>query len=246
LIWRKKIFYFFWELIHTFAKLNILIIKAMHEYPKINTMYKREMDRKEKDLLIGKWAQPEFEYLKDNQWEWTEKIDGTNIRVNFDGSEVLFGGRTAKADLPVHLLEKLKELFPKELMGSAFEPKDSSIPMNVTLYGEGYGAKIQKGGNYLGKEVGFILFDIRIGEWWLKRTDNEVFAEKLGIPIVPVIGYGTLQQAVDYVRNGFKSVIAQNKDYNAEGLVLKPVVDLLDRGARRIITKIKTCDFRNN
>lgn len=217
----------------------------MHEYPKINTIYKRDMEGNGKDMLVGEWSQPEFEYLKDNRWEWTEKIDGTNIRVNFDGNEVLFGGRTSKADIPAHLLEKLKELFPKELMASVFEPKDPSIPMNVTLYGEGYGAKIQKGGNYLGKEVGFILFDIRIGEWWLKRTDNEAFAEKLGIPIVPVIGYGTLQEAVDYVFVGFKSTIAQNKDYDAEGLVLKPAVDLLDRGARRIITKIKTRDFGN-
>jgi hypothetical protein len=93
------------------------------------------------------------------------------------------------------------------------------------------------------KQVGFILFDIRIGAWWLRRADCEALAQQLGIPIVPVVGYGTLQEAVDFVKKGFKSTIAENKDYDAEGLVLKPAVDLLARSGQRIVTKIKHCDF---
>lgn len=215
----------------------------MTTYQKINTIYKRDMAGS-KQMIVGEWSQPEFEYLKDNRWEWTEKIDGTNIRVHWDGEQVLFGGRTDKADMPEHLLKMLQEKFTPELLRQVFE-QQSEGETSITLYGEGYGMKIQKGGNYMPKRVGFILFDIKIGSWWLKRADCEALAQQLDIPIVPVIGYGTLQEAVNLVKEGFKSTVAENKDYDAEGLVLKPAVDLLARSGQRIITKIKHCDFRN-
>jgi hypothetical protein len=215
----------------------------METYQKINTIYKRDMYINSKALRIGEWSQPEFEYLKDNRWEWTEKIDGTNIRVHWDGHQVIFGGRTDKADIPEHLSQKLEAIFSSELMKSVFELQNDTTL--VTLYGEGYGVKIQKGGNYIRKDVGFILFDIKIGEWWLKRSDCETLSKSLNIPIVPVVGYGTLQEAIDFVKRGFKSTIAENKDYDAEGLVLKPTVDLLARNGQRIITKIKHVDFFN-
>ena len=44
-------------------------------------------------------------------WEWTEKVDGTNIRLIWDGHNVSFAGRTDKAQIPDHLLEKLEQLF---------------------------------------------------------------------------------------------------------------------------------------
>ncbi|MDR1897863.1 MAG: RNA ligase family protein [Prevotellaceae bacterium] len=214
----------------------------MDAYQKINTIYKRDMENKSKALLVGEWSQPEFEYLKDNRWEWTEKIDGTNIRINWHNEVLTFGGRTDNADIPTHLLQKLQTVFTPDLMKSVFKPQEDNA--EITLYGEGYGCKIQKGGNYMSKEVGFILFDIKIGHWWLKRQDCEDLAQSLNIPIVPVIGYGSLEEAVNFVKQGFKSTIAENKNYDAEGLVLKPVVDLLARNGQRIITKIKTVDFK--
>jgi hypothetical protein len=234
--------------VHDFAifAIRFFIEKySMITYQKINTIYKRDMASASKRMIVGEWSQPEFEYLKDNRWEWTEKIDGTNIRVHWDGAQVLFGGRTDKADIPEHLLQMLQGKFTPELMQEVFKPQDEG-EVSVTLFGEGYGVKIQKGGNYMRKQVGFILFDIRIGNWWLKRMDCEALAQQLDIPVVPVVGYGTLQEAVDFVKKGFKSTIAENKDYDAEGLVLKPAVDLLARNGQRIVAKIKHCDFWNS
>lgn len=54
----------------------------------------------------------------------------------------------------------------------------------------------------------------------------------------------TIPEAIEFVRNGFKSTIAENKDYEAEGLVLKTPDGLLGRNGERLITKIKTKDFR--
>lgn len=58
------------------------------------------------------------------------------------------------------------------------------------------------------------------------------------------MGYMTIPEAIEYVKKGFKSTIAENKDYDAEGLVLKTPCGLLKRDGERLITKIKTVDFR--
>lgn len=219
----------------------------MQEYHKINTIYKRDMSKgsKHAPLILGDWSSPEFEFLQNNTWEWTEKIDGTNIRVGWNGTDVEFGGRTDKAQIPTHLLKKLQEIFTVDKMRSVFGEASNDLPLKVVIYGEGYGAKIQQGGNYLPGDVNFILFDIQIGPWWLQRADLESIAVQLEIPIVPVVGYGTLHEAEAFVRRGFKSLVAANKNYDAEGLVCRPLVHLKDRAGQRIITKIKTKDFTN-
>ena len=153
------------------------------DYQKINTIYKRDQDGR---LIFGDWSLPEFEFLKDCKFRAEEKIDGTNIHVRFNGVRVEFGGRTTKANIPPHLLRKLEELFTLEKMRTAFPPKnedDFDTPyINITLYGEGYGAKIQKGGGrYIKDGVNFILFDVKIDDWWLKRHNVEDIAGKLGI-----------------------------------------------------------------
>lgn len=155
-----------------------------------------------------------------------------------------FKGRTDKANIPEHLLTKLNWLFDREHLMEALNITDETQNCNITLYGEGYGAKIQKGGNYISNDVNFILFDVKVGKWWLDREAIKDIANKLGINAVPLMGYMTIPEAIEYVKKGFKSTIAENKDYDAEGLVLKAPCGLLKRDGERLITKIKTVDFR--
>jgi len=60
---------------------------------------------------------------------------------------------------------------------------------------------------------------------------------------VPIIGIMKLEEAVEYVKRGYKSTIAENKEYMAEGLVMKPIIELFNRRGERIISKIKYKDF---
>ena len=220
----------------------------MAEYQKIQTLFKRD----ERNIIIpDQFTYPEFEVLKDLKWECTEKIDGTNIRIELessgnseDGIIMSFKGRTDKAVIPEHLLTKLNWLFDRERLMEVLNITDETQNCNITLYGEGYGAKIQKGGNYISNDVNFILFDVKIGKWWLDRESIKDIANKLGISAVPLMGYMTIPEAIEYVKKGFKSTIAENKDYDAEGLVLKAPCGLLKRDGERLITKIKTVDFR--
>ena len=211
--------------------------KDMKQYHKINTIFKR--DEKTKHIIEGQYSLPEFEYLKDNRWVFTEKVDGTNIRVMWNGESVVFGGKTDDAQMPVFLLYKLQELFEGTQKRLLFKEKFGIE--SVCLYGEGYGAKIQKGGgNYNPNGVDFVLFDVKIGDWYLQREDVEDIAKHFDIKVVPIIGEGTLSEAIEKVRNGFNS---QWGNFLAEGIVARPKTELKSRNGDRIITKIKCRDF---
>ena len=206
----------------------------MEEYHKIETL----LDRDEKFKVVKeKWRLPEFKYLKDNEWLWTEKIDGTNIRVMWNGQALMFGGKTDNAQIPSFLLSKLKDLFPVTRFVELYPGSENAM----CLYGEGFGAKIQKGGgNYIPNGCSFILFDVKIGEWWLERENIEDIAQKLSILAVPIIGKGNLIDAIGIVQKGYPSTFGS---FIAEGIVVRPTVSLFSRRGERLIGKIKTKDF---
>lgn len=210
----------------------------MKQYIKITTLWGRE-DKRPHNMIIGKFAKPEFELLKDVQWTFTEKVDGTNVRVMWDGNRVMFNGKTDNTQLPTPLFYKLEELFMGQANEQKFEEMFGQDP--VCLYGEGFGNKIQAvGKDYNPDGVDFVLFDVKVGDWWLERENVVDIAEKLDIKVVPILLEGTLQEASDMVAKGFKS---QYGDLTAEGLVGTPSTPLLNRKGERIITKIKHRDY---
>lgn len=211
----------------------------MIPYIKIDTQFERDNDGTKK-LIDGKFRNETVEYLKDNKWLCSEKIDGTNIGVVWDGHKVSFQGRTERAQIPTQLVNKLNELFGGTINEEMFEQKFGE--MNVILFGEGYGPKIQKGGGLYRDNVSFILFDVYLSDQnlWLKRDAVEDIAKSFGIDVVDIVLTGTLQEAIDFVKTKPKSHIGTA---NMEGLVCRPTVELLDRMGRRVITKIKVCDF---
>lgn len=206
----------------------------MREYHKINTIFKRDMETREKPLVWGEWSTPEFEYLAENDWEFTEKVDGTNIRVMWDGENVSFGGKTDRAQLPVKLFERLTRHFTAD--------KFASLDPGMCMYGEGYGKGIQGCGGLYSDEQEFVAFDVLYGTTWLKQADVADIASKLGVPSVPVVGTGTLYDAIAMVRAGMDS---EWGDFLSEGVVARPRVELLNRLGHRIIAKIKHKDFSN-
>ena len=211
-------------------------------YPKIQTVFKRDPDTRFKTLLLGEYSMPEFEYLKNNTWSFSEKVDGINTRILWDGERITFGGKTDRAQISAFLFQRLQEIFPPDIF-RAEEIFDLDVD-NACLYGEGYGAKIQKGGgNYKPNGVDFVLFDVRVGHWWLKREDVLNIAVKLGIDVVPVVGIGTLDEMITMARSGYKSTWG---GFVAEGIVARPLVELKTRSGQRVITKIKYKDFERS
>lgn len=208
----------------------------MKEHEKIETLYVR--DDKTKKLVEGKFRNETIELLKDIDWEFTEKIDGTNIRIYWDGHKVSYYGRTDKAQIPSQLMNRLIELFGGDINEEMFEQKFGDMP--VMLIGEGYGAKIQKVGGDYRADNDFILFDVCINGNYQSRESVKEIANYFNIDIVPTIMIGRLQDGVDYVKSKPKSKIG-NAD--SEGLVARPLKELKDRTGNRIIVKIKVKDF---
>jgi hypothetical protein len=207
----------------------------LKEYHKIETVYNR--DEQTKKLIEGDFRNPTVEFLKDNIWEFTEKIDGTNIRIYWDGHKVHYHGRTDKAQIPTPLLNRLVELFGGEINEEIFEQHFGEN--EVILIGEGYGEKIQKGGLYR-KGQDFILFDVIINDNYQSREKIEEIAIYFNLDIVPIILEGTIQEAVDYVKTKPKSRIGTA---DSEGLVGRPKVELQTRTGGRVIVKVKVRDF---
>ena len=209
----------------------------MREYPKIETIFSRDTEGTKK-LIFGTYRDETVKYLRFNDWQFTEKIDGTNISVEWDGHAVSFHGRTERAQIPKHLLEYLEKTFltteAEELFEQTYGDK------NVILYGEGCGAKIQNGGNYR-SDVSFILFDVLIGDNWQEREWVEKTAKMFGIDVVPVVFVGSLEEGIDYVMEHHPSTIGTAM---MEGIVGRPMVEMRDRLGKRIIVKIKWEDFK--
>ena len=202
----------------------------MTTYHKIQTVFLRDPETNHKTLLHGAWAKPEFGYLQDSPWVFTEKVDGTNIRLIRDGLEVR--GRTDRAQIPDPLR--------LECAGILGSPAFQRLGAGMVLYGEGYGGKIQKAGATYGPEQRFVLFDVKCGDLWLEREDVQDIGAALGIDVVPVVGSGTLHDMVDLVEAGITSTWG---DFQAEGVIARPTTELRNRRGERVITKLKCRDF---
>ena len=213
----------------------------MYKYPKIETVFKRDMEGTKK-LIHGEYRDKTVEFLKDCPWEFTEKIDGTNIGIYWDGHKVNYQGRTEKAQIPKHLLEKLEELFGGDENEQIFEQMFGE--KEVVLFGEGYGNKIQKSGNlYDPENANFILFDVYFpqSDLFLERENMVNIAAAFNINVVPIVLTGTIEDAIEYVRADRKSTIGEAE---MEGVVGKLKIDVRDRKGERVIVKIKHNDFK--
>lgn len=186
------------------------------------------------------------------------------IGVQFN---VRIAGKTDNAQIPKNLLKHMQEKYPNEkvlasldlkefipaeefvnhkwVMEDGVTPNYDAIPNIYTIYGEGYGEGIQSGGWYIKGGNEFIVFDVKVNDIYLKTDARDEIATKLGAPIVPLIGYFTLDEAIDFVRKGFRSKIAENPDAKmAEGLVLRTDLGLRNRMGKRLIVKVKYEDFQ--
>lgn len=248
--------------------------RSENTYQKIQTVFKRdeknvimpygELTQPEFDFLRSLPWRCEEKIDGTNIRIEVEKYEST-LRKGDDeipgvGFIVDYKGKTDNANIHPNLLKHLQDTYPTDKVLAALGLKEfipveewadhkwqtiDDIPQRYTIYGEGYGAKIQKaGGNYIANGNGFAVFDVKVDDLYLLCSARDEIAIKLGAPVVPLIGMMTLDQAIKYVREGFKSRIADNPDFMAEGLVIRNELGLKTRRGERIITKLKTCDFQ--
>lgn len=211
-------------------------VTGFAEYHKIETLFERD-----KTTFVVDPSKLKSSVLATiSEWDVTEKIDGTNIRVMLsEAGEVSFGGRTNAAQIPADLIRHLIRAFQQDKLKSAMWL--DGTPVDVVLFGEGYGPGIQKGGGLYRADKSFILFDVLVaGKWWLDREAVDDVAAKLSIDVVPYLGRMALKGIVELVRAPFASKLGTAM---AEGVVARPIETIFDKRMERIIIKLKTKDF---
>ena len=204
------------------------------------------MPKYENDELVGVSFSVEYKGKTDNAV--IPKMLEDFMKTTYT-PDVIFNGLGIKEFIPVSEFFEHNWLALDEKSKEAI-PDINRVPKMYTIYGEGYGVKIQAcGSQYLKDSNKVIGFDVKVtsnngDELYLLNKNRDEIMNKMGMPIVPTIGYFTIQEAIDYVKRGFVSHVAENnKAFIAEGLVCKSPVGLKNRQGQRIIFKVKTCDW---
>lgn len=190
-----------------------------------------------------------------SRWLVTEKVDGMNMRVvwapELTGDPVTILGRSDNAQIPKDLLAPMRETFTNEALVKAFggyattftsgESVLVDLPDTVVLFGEGFGPGIQKAGQAYGGVKRFALFDVVVDGHWLRWSDVEDVAAKLGIPTVPVLARDVdLWEALEYVD---ASELQAEGSEHIEGIVVRTDPYLFDGRGNRVMFKYKVRDL---
>lgn len=211
-----------------------------YSYPKIPTICKRAEDGTH--ALTSEFATDSLKVLSSLTWMGTEKIDGTNCGIVWDGHKIGFQGRTEDAAINAKHFAYLQETFQTEEVAQIFEQKFGERP--VVLFGELIGGGIQ--GNIYTDQPAFIAFDLLLTafgearEVWADPIFKNEVCEALGVTPSPVVFHGTLNEAIDFVK---AAPISETEKCVMEGLVLRPTVELRDNQGKRIFCKVKVKDY---
>jgi hypothetical protein len=261
------------------------------EYPKIETLFNRGPDHKVIEgqvrcpefALIKRWVVTEkidgtnIRIALEPPVDLDDEVDrGGRPLIDW---RVHYYGRTSAAQIPTFLLAYLQDAVTFNDMRGLWRGRrdcascagyghypgvercECFTPYPITLYGEGYGPRIQKGGGNYRDTPGFRLFDVRVGDKWLNWTDVKGIAGRLNLKAVPeiftdqvadVCDIDTLASITMLVKGGFNSAVAQDDrpdvDWNktwvqAEGVVARTEPYLFDWRRHPLRFKLKAGDF---
>ncbi len=165
-----------------------------------------------------------------------EKIHGTSAHISWKDKKVLLspGGESSVRFTKLFDVKKLETKF-KEL-----------FDCDVVIYGEAYGGKCQGMSKTYGKDLKFIVFDVKVEDCWLDVTNGEDVATKLGLEFVGYHKVFTDLNLIDAERDMPSFQAVRNgcgNDKLREGIVLRPLMELKKNNGDRIIVKHKRDEF---
>lgn len=226
-------------------------------FPKINTLWKRDMTKtvKRKGIIMpGFFSEEAFKTIK--YWKVKEKVHGENIRVHVDFIPgnlsppiITIQGRndTDTPQINKDLLRYIKSRINFDSLKRAFTEGSFSTgmcPRHAMIFGEGYGGSIKHGNSYIDHPE-FIVFDIVIDGWWLEYNSVGRVASKLGLKSVPMLkSVLSFEEIIDYVKSEPQSKISAVPRI-IEGVVCDSAPLLMTRKCNPVKFKLKVQDFRD-
>jgi hypothetical protein len=115
-------------------------------------------------------------------------------------------------------------------------------PGTYILFGEGYGSNIQACGPKYRDDPGFMLFDIRINNWWISQEDLQGMADQLEVPRAPELGVYTENEIIENIKSQSLSFCSKEAQ-DMEGVVCRSFPQMLFRSGEPIMWKLKIRDF---
>jgi len=173
----------------------------------------------------------------------SEKVHGTSCHITWKDGQLSFFAGGCKHDAFVALFDQV-----------ALAAKFTEAGLReCTVFGEGYGGKMQAMSATYGKELRFVVFEVRMGEHcWLSVDKAEAWANILGLEFVPYARISTDIAALDAERDkpsemAFRRGCAIREDPTTwkirEGVVLRPLIEVRKNNNERVIAKHKREEF---
>lgn len=166
-----------------------------------------------------------------------EKIHGTSAHVALKDGQLRFfsGGEKHENFIKLFNVDALLEA----MLGLG-RPE-------VVVFGEAYGGKQQGQSWRYGKNLKFVVFDVKVGDYWLDVPNAQQVAERLGLEFVHYKRVSTDLAALDAERDAPSEQARRNGvegDQPREGVVLRPIREFHDNSGHRIISKHKRPEER--
>ena len=167
-----------------------------------------------------------------------EKIHGTSAHVSFSPDGVTFssGGASRDAFLALFDLEALAMRYAEVFPGST-----------IVVYGEVYGGKMQKMSDIYGPNLRFVAFEVKIGDKFLNVAKAHQIADSFGFEFVHYKQIPCTLEMLDAERDADSVQAVRNGcglGHPREGIVIRPLAELLTNNGERIIAKYKREEFR--
>jgi len=166
-----------------------------------------------------------------------EKVHGTSAHVSFTEGKIKYFSGGAKH-------ENFVAIFNEEELLKKFEELGHE---NIIIYGEAYGGKMQGMRDTYGEELVFTVFEVNTGGAWLNVENSCDVANKLGFEFMPYDRGPATVEWLDSQRDLFSRIAKRRgieEDKIAEGIVIKPVQEYLDKRGNRVISKHKRDEFK--
>jgi hypothetical protein len=168
-----------------------------------------------------------------------EKIHGTSTNISFDSTKSvveLYAGGCKHEEFAA--LFDCKELHRK-IAALGFE--------TMTIYGEGYGGKMQAMSKVYGPDLRFVAFDIRVGQRWMELEKAHKLVNSLGLEFVDYKLVSTDLEVLECEKNkpsvqAYRNGCGDNQP--REGIILRPPFEVRLNNGGRLIAKHKADDFR--
>lgn len=172
-----------------------------------------------------------------------EKVDGTSASLAFNRDQNIIHYHGGCVQGPV-----FKALFNSEDLEAKFRQLSGE---KITVYGEAYGGKVQKGAWRYGSNIKFVAFEVKVDDVWLVVPEAERIVLSLGLEFVHYVRISTKLSEIDFwrdatsqqaIRNGVTT--ADGPFIRREGVVLRTIDEKLDARGNRIIAKHKRDEER--